>query len=69
MAEDRVAILLRLRPKLKEQLVDLAKREHRSINQQVEFILEDFLSHSVGPALNEHSSETRSRGKGGVPRK
>ena len=42
----RVALLLRLPQGLKEQLMEFAKREHRSLNQQIEFILEHFLSNS-----------------------
>jgi hypothetical protein len=44
MLERRVAFLLRLRRGVKEKLMELAKREHRSLNQQIEFILERFLS-------------------------
>jgi hypothetical protein len=61
MPEDRKALLLRLRPKLKEQLVDLAKREHRSLNQQMEFILEDFL---LRHDTSEHAPENRRSGGG-----
>jgi hypothetical protein len=44
MPEHRVALLLRLRRELKERLAEFAKHEHRSLNQQIEFILEQFLS-------------------------
>ena len=44
MSERRVAFLLRIRQGLKDRLADLAKYEHRSLNQQIEFILEYFLS-------------------------
>jgi hypothetical protein len=44
MEESRVAILIRIGPGLKARLVDLAKREHRSLNQQIEFLLEHSLS-------------------------
>ena len=44
-------MLLRMRASLKARLVELAKREHRSLNQQIEFLLE----HSfLGP--NQSSS-------------
>lgn len=36
----RAALLVRVRPSLKAKLVDLAMREHRSLSQQVEFLLE-----------------------------
>jgi len=44
MPDQKVATLLRLRPGLKEKLAQLAKREHRSLNQQIEFMLESLLS-------------------------
>jgi hypothetical protein len=44
MPERKVALLLRIRQELKDRLASLAKREHRSVNQQIEFILEQFLS-------------------------
>ena len=39
MAESRVALLIRIPAKLKAQLVELAKRERRSLNQQIEYLL------------------------------
>ena len=56
MHESRVAVLVRMREELKARLVDLAKREHRSLNQQVEFLLEHCLSgeiHEQQPAKTE----------------
>jgi len=53
MPERRVALLLRIRQVLKDRLADLAKREHRSLNQQIEFILEHFLSDKATEQLNE----------------
>lgn len=44
MDESRVAVLIRMLPSLKKRLTELAKREHRSLNQQVEFLLERALS-------------------------
>jgi hypothetical protein len=44
MEKSRVAILVRIRPTLKARLVDLAKSEHRSLNQQIEFLLERSIS-------------------------
>jgi hypothetical protein len=44
MPERSTALLLRIRQELKDRLADLAKREHRSLNKQIEFILESFLS-------------------------
>ena len=44
MRERRVGLLLRIPEGLKNRLVDLAKCEHRSVNQQIEFLLEQSLT-------------------------
>jgi hypothetical protein len=44
MPERSTALLLRIRQSLKDRLADLAKHEHRSLNKQIEFILESFVS-------------------------
>lgn len=44
MSESRVALLIRIQPSLKAKLIELAKREHRSLNQEIEFLLEDSLA-------------------------
>jgi hypothetical protein len=46
MRERRVGLLLRIPEGLKNRLVDLAKREHRSVNQQIEFLLEQSLTNA-----------------------
>jgi hypothetical protein len=56
---NRVALLLRLRRELKEQLADFAKHEHRSLNQQIEFILEQFLSETANKPRDEQRAEER----------
>jgi hypothetical protein len=53
MPERSTALLLRIRQGLKDRLTDLAKREHRSLNKQIEFILESFLSDASGHQPNE----------------
>jgi len=40
MSEERVRLLLRMPAGLKARLVELAQREHRSLNKQIEFLLE-----------------------------
>jgi hypothetical protein len=59
MPEQKVALLLRLRRELKERLTDVAKREHRSLNQQIEFILEHFLSDAASAPGSEQRAEGR----------
>jgi hypothetical protein len=44
MNEPRVALLIRIRASLKAGLEELAKQEHRSTNQQIEFLLERALA-------------------------
>jgi len=44
MEESRVAMLIRIRRTLKARLVQLAKREHRSVNREIEFLLEKVLA-------------------------
>ena len=59
MLKSRVALLLRLRRGLKEQLMEFAKREHRSLNQQIEFILERFLADTSHKERNAPQGEQR----------
>jgi hypothetical protein len=40
MNEARVRLLLRIPASLKARLAELAEREHRSLNRQIEFLLE-----------------------------
>jgi hypothetical protein len=40
MAESQVPLLIRIPGSLKTKLVDLAQREHRSLNRQIEFLLD-----------------------------
>lgn len=65
MPERRVALLLRIRRELKERLTDIAKQEHRSVNQQIEFILENFLSDTATKPRSEQRGERRQGGKPG----
>jgi len=61
MPERSAALLLRIRQELKDRLADLAKREHRSLNKQIEFILESFLA-----GASEHRpTERRRKGEHG----
>ncbi len=44
MKEPRVAMLIRIPASLKARLADIAKRDHRSLNQEIEFLL-DLVTH------------------------
>ena len=64
MQEKKVALLLRIRQSLKDRLINLAKHEHRSLNQQIEFLLESsFLNASTNLSDPKHT------GKSGEKRK
>ena len=52
-------MLVRMRASLKARLVELAKREHRSLNQQIEFLLE----HSILGSNQSSSTEQEENGK------
>jgi hypothetical protein len=60
MPERRIAMLLRISEGLKERLATLAKSEHRSLNQQIEFILEHFLSDAGTKQFQEPKSRKSS---------
>ena len=53
----KIALLLRLSQELKQKLAECAKREHRSVNQQVEFILENFFAQTSGKNSKPNSGE------------
>lgn len=63
MPERKVALLLRIQQVLKDRLTDLAKHEHRSLNQQIEFLLEKALSDAAKKPLNDLPAGKGSRAK------
>jgi hypothetical protein len=40
MAESQARLLIRISESLKATLVDLARKEHRSLNKQIEYLLD-----------------------------
>lgn len=59
MPESRVGLLLRIPEGLKKRLVELAKRERRSVNQQIEFLLEQSLkSATKGSSAEQHTGKS-----------
>jgi hypothetical protein len=63
MSEPRVRVLLRIPLKLKAQLSEIAEREHRSLNKQIEFLLDRCIQEETKSLISE-SGPTRSvRGK------
>ena len=63
MPERRVALLLRIQQGMKDRLAELAKREHRSLNQQIEFLLDQALSDEVQKPQNDQQAGKRNYGK------
>jgi hypothetical protein len=61
MQERRVGLLLRIPESLKKRIVDLAKREHRSVNQQIEFLLEQSIG--TGKKTSKVDGATKSKEK------
>jgi hypothetical protein len=61
MQESKVSMLIRIRADLKARLVDLAKREHRSVNQQIEFLLERSFSNPAGNLSDAHQKSGAKR--------
>jgi len=62
-AERKVALLPRIQQALKDRLTDLAKHEHRSLNQQIEFLLEQALSDAAKKPQNDQPGGKGSHGK------
>jgi hypothetical protein len=63
MPELKSALLLRISQGLKDRLSALAKQEHRSLNQQIEFILEHFLR-DTSKSVEEATSRKGNAGRG-----
>ena len=63
MRERRVGLLLRIPEGLKDRLVDLAKREHRSVNQQIEFLLEQSLTNAKNSTIEHQTGKSGEKSK------
>ena len=61
--ERKVALLLRIQQRLKDGLTELARREHRSLNQQIEFLLDQALSEAVKGPQGDHLEGKSTHGK------
>ena len=61
MQEPKVAVLVRMRAVLKARIADLAKREHRSVNQQIEFLLERSIPSAEEVTANAEPTEKTER--------
>jgi hypothetical protein len=47
-AEERVRLLIRIPAKLKTKIAELAQRQRRSINKQIEFLLDRAIRQETG---------------------
>jgi hypothetical protein len=47
-AEERVSLLIRIPAKLKSKIAELAQRQRRSINKQIEFLLDRAIRQETG---------------------
>jgi hypothetical protein len=61
MSEPTVRLLLRIPANLKAKLAELAEREHRSLNRQIEFLLDRFIQEETNRVTSE---PMRSTGEG-----
>jgi len=53
MSEARARVLLRIPTKLKAKLTELAEQEHRSLNKQIEFLLDRCIRDGVKGEADE----------------
>jgi hypothetical protein len=63
MSEQRVRLPLRIPISLKEKLAELAEREHRSLNKQIEFLLDRCICEEADSKTGESNRARDSRGK------
>ena len=63
MNESRARVLLRIPANLKEKLSELAEREHRSLNKQIEFLLDRCVREGKTSETDESERARSARGK------
>jgi len=63
MIESRVRVLLRIPAELKAKLNELAEREHRSLNKQIEFLLDRCIREETNAETGESLRPRSVRGK------
>jgi hypothetical protein len=63
MSDSRVRVLLRIPAELKERLTELAEREHRSLNKQIEYLLERVIQEEIAPQMGETAHRKGERNK------
>jgi hypothetical protein len=63
MSEQLVRLPLRVPASLKQELLELAEREHRSLNKQIEFLLDRCIREGKTSETDESVRATSARGK------
>jgi hypothetical protein len=63
MIEHRVPLLLRISAGLKAKLTALAEKEHRSLNKQIEFLLDRAVQEEFRRETEVHKAPGRSKPK------
>ena len=63
MSESKVRVLLRIPAKLKATLTELAEQEHRSLNKQIEFLLDRCVREGKIRGTEESEEERNARVK------
>jgi hypothetical protein len=63
MSEQKVRLPLRIPASLKEKLIELAEREHRSLNKQIEFLLDRCIREGTNGETEESEGTRSARNK------
>jgi len=63
MSEQRVRLPLRIPASLKAKLSEIAEREHRSLNKQIEFLLDRCTREGTNGETEESPRTSRARNK------
>ena len=63
MKEERASFLIRMRAGLKARIEELARLEHRSTNQQIEYLLERAIEGHAGEVGSSADTEPKPRTK------
>jgi hypothetical protein len=63
MSESTVRVLLRIPARLKATLTELAEREHRSLNKQIEFLLDRCIREDADSGAGESERAKSAPGK------
>jgi hypothetical protein len=57
--EERVSLLIRIPAKLKVKIAELAQKQRRSINKQIEFLLDNAIREELGNSLGPSTKRAK----------